>query len=369
MSLEGNPSKWIIFCFSSNGRILASAIETVVREHLKIEVCIFEKANNQNIKQFLSANFTQGNMILFIGAVGIAVRSIAPYVKDKLTDPAVIVIDDMGEHVIPILSGHIGGANRISQQLADLLRESGYLAQPIVTTATDRRGIKGIEEIFEKYAVPFAPNRLLMKRMNMHLVEGGEVLVYIDPYLGKDKKITLKQENGSDDNHIGQVDAKEKGFKKIILLIALRAPSRWYTPEDSSDMESETIVIESHSLILGTGSRKGLDDEIYRHSLVESLETEGFLPGCICMLASIALKKDERCMLKLSETLGIEFKCYDTDLLMPYESLFTASQFVKRQVGIGSVAGVCAYYLTKDELTFNVYKKNGCTFSIGRLIR
>ena len=71
-----------------------------------------------SLKELDSGNFNQFENIVFIGAMGICVRCIAPYIKDKYTDPAVVCLDSMGKYVIPVLSGHIGGANELAREIA-----------------------------------------------------------------------------------------------------------------------------------------------------------------------------------------------------------------------------------------------------------
>mgnify|MGYP000509047185 FL=1 len=88
--------------------------------------------------------------VIFIGACGIAVRSIAPYIAGKKTDPAVLVIDECGKFVIALLSGHLGGANELA------LRCAGYLkAVPVVTTATDLHSRFAVDVLQKRMAVLF----------------------------------------------------------------------------------------------------------------------------------------------------------------------------------------------------------------------
>ena len=92
------------------------------------------------VMQWARGAFADADALLFIGACGIAVRAIAPLCRDKAADPAVLVMDEMGRHIIPILSGHIGGANDLALLLAE---RTG--AEPVLTTATDVRGVPAID--------------------------------------------------------------------------------------------------------------------------------------------------------------------------------------------------------------------------------
>ena len=86
-------------------------------------------------------HFEQADALIYVGAVGIAVRAIAPYLKDKMTDPAVLAVDEQGHFVISLLSGHVGGANRLTERIADMIG-----AQSVVTTASDVQGKTAIDE-------------------------------------------------------------------------------------------------------------------------------------------------------------------------------------------------------------------------------
>lgn len=121
------------------------------------------------------AQFAACDGLIFIGAAGIAVRLIAPYLKDKLTDPAVIVVDEAGQFAISLLSGHVGGANRLTEWIAEILD-----AVPVVTTASDVQGRTAIDVWAVDHGLVLT-DRKLAKEIAAALLD-GETVGYFSDY-------------------------------------------------------------------------------------------------------------------------------------------------------------------------------------------
>ena len=138
---------------------------------------------SSRVSEWTKAAFNQYDALVFVGAAAIAVRSIAPCVRDKLTDPAVLVVDEKGQYVIPILSGHVGGANGLARQLAADLQ-----ALPVITTATDIQGLFAVDVFAVK-------NRLILtdrgkaKKISAAILEHECQQVYIDGSMAYDGKL------------------------------------------------------------------------------------------------------------------------------------------------------------------------------------
>lgn len=140
--------KWSVISFTEKGAELAEKIKRLSKEQqLPCEIHTYHgRKQVENLNAWTKEQFSLRNAIIFIGACGIAVRTIAPFLKDKLTDSPVLVLDEAGNYVIPLLSGHVGGANEIALLLAELLG-----AVPVITTATDINNAFAIDVFAKKH--------------------------------------------------------------------------------------------------------------------------------------------------------------------------------------------------------------------------
>ena len=129
-----------IISFTSRGKALARRISSVLKEEgFEAEAAVKNSRDPESLKESLSAwterQFSEAQGIIFVGAAGIAVRAVAPFVKSKAEDPAVLAVDEAGRYCIPLLSGHLGGANALACLLGKRLG-----MEPVLTTATDING-------------------------------------------------------------------------------------------------------------------------------------------------------------------------------------------------------------------------------------
>ena len=131
----------------------------------------------KKVAEWTKDAFEKYDAIVFVGAAAIAVRSIAPCLKDKLTDPAVLVVDEKNQYVIPILSGHVGGANALAVQLAAYLQ-----AIPVITTATDIQGLFAVDVFAVKNHL-LITDRRKAKELSASILEYEQKLVYADAML------------------------------------------------------------------------------------------------------------------------------------------------------------------------------------------
>ncbi|MBF4693252.1 cobalamin biosynthesis protein [Fusibacter ferrireducens] len=295
-------------------------------------------------------------ILVFTCAVGIAVRMLAPHLKDKLKDPACIVIDDHARFAISLLSGHIGKANAYTTLFAECLKEA-YQTVPVITTATDIRGIQGFEEVMSFFKISLEKNRPAIKVLNTALANDQTIGLLLDPMLRISKSydsnaITVYEESRAFFEHTGPK-----------AIITLRKPELWINPLYDDDC----FIFYSQSLVVGTGCRKELPFEDYFKQLLKALSAEGLSIQAIGVISSVALKAKENCLLVLSEALEVPFITHSTTQLAPFTKYFEGSDFVEKTTGIRSIAGPSAYILCEDALTFKTFKKEKCTFSFGRI--
>lgn len=328
--------------------------------------------SNSSLGEFTSLAFAEADHIIYIGAAGIAVRAIAHHIKFKDTDPGVIVMDEKAAYVIPILSGHIGGANALA---LDLARALG--AQAVITTATDVNGVIAIDSwaMQNHMKIDRIGN---IKHISSAVLENRRIKLYTQC---RGKFAVLKSE---------ELKALYEGFEAADSLDSSN-------PSESSDSDVPLVVItDSQSLIedvrkrfpealvlipcvtfAGMGCRKDIDflpaEELFEQALTElDLDVRA-----IRSLNSVDLKKDEKALLMLAEKYGIEFKTFSAEELMEAElhtdAEMSHSELVSRVAGAGNVcerAAVMGAVMGATGSESDIYiimkktKRNGVTIAV-----
>jgi len=263
----------------------------------------------KGLKEFTRDAFSSSQALVFIGAAGIAVRAIAPWLDSKATDPAVIVIHETGAYVIPILSGHLGGANSLAEGIADFLG-----GKAVITTATDINGMFAVD--------------LWAKERDLHILN-IENIKHVSAALLNGQPVGFRCEYPLD----GEIpdfltaDPAETG----ICIWGAEHPGAERPPYE------KTLVLQPKQYVAGIGCRKGIDGGLLERVYLESLQAIGISPELVRYVATIDLKKKEDAILRLCDRYGYRLITYSKDELMAAEGPFSSSEFVRAVTGADNV--------------------------------
>ena len=335
-----------VFSFSQRGAELSKKVALFLAEagYEDIELATMAKysaasgvpAYELDYKEAARQAFRSCQTIVFIGATAIAVRAIAPYLQSKLTDPAVITMDEKANFVIPLVAGHIGGANELSRALA---AELG--GQACVTTATDVNHYFAVDE----WA---ARNNLVISSLNAAkdfaaaLVNGGTVGLAVDP------EFTI----------VGQLP-------RNVLLDEYQEIGVAVTLDNSRNPFGTTLRLLPKIVHLGIGCRRNTPLENIEALVLMVMEQLHLDMRSVVSLASVDLKKDEQGLLAFAAKYNLGANFYTAEELNELEGDFTPSAFVKSIVG---VSNVCERSAVKDSgggrLLLRKTALNGVTVAI-----
>jgi len=278
--------------------------------------------------------FASCRLIVFIGAVGIAVRSIAPFIKSKTTDPAVISIDEQGKFVIPILSGHIGGANAIATGMAAFLQ-----AEPVITTATDVNNLFAVDEWATRHNMVIS-NLSSAKAFAAFLVDCKKVGVKSDFPIKGDLPKGLVLANGG---QVGMAITMHKGAQPFV----------------------ETVLLRPRIIHLGIGCKKGTTMEAIEELVLSEIKRMRFTLSVVTAIASIDVKKDEEGLLAFAREYALPIRFYSAEELNAVEGEFTKSEFVASTVGVDNVCERAAVLDSKNgKLLTKKTSRNGVTLAM-----
>lgn len=265
--------------------------------------------------------FSEADALIFVGAAGIAVRAIAPHARSKTTDPAVVVVDEAGRWAIPLLSGHLGGANRLARLLA-----AGIGAQAVLTTATDVRGLWAVDDWAAARGMAVA-NPARIKRVSSRLLAGGRVSLACDlPLRGAAPEgvdaIALGKPSAADSAE----SSAEDGRRFDIVVSPF-----------SRACADEVLCVVPRRVVVGIGCRRGTAEGSLAKAVDEALARAGVLPQAVREVRSIDLKNDEEGLLSLAERRGWSVRFYSVEELRAVEGSFARSAFVEQVAGIDNV--------------------------------
>lgn len=323
-----------VICFTDKGEHIAKKISEI--SDAQVTVC---RAGNGNVHEWTAEHFQKGNVLIYVGAAGIAVRAIGPRLVGKDRDPAVLVVDENGNYVIPILSGHLGGANREAELLAEKLGGTA-----IITTATDGNRRFAIDSWAKENGLAIRSEEISKIKLVSSKILSGKNLVCHSDYEIKGKVswgITLMKDTSDCD-----------------FAVSVR-----------SDIPAQIHCIP-RILTLGIGCRKGADRSLIEELFAEICEELKIFPEAITAVCTIDIKKEEEGILEFCS--GHEFSLYTAtaEQLMELEGEFTASAFVMDTVGCDNVCersavwGTLMISDTPGRLILKKRAKNGVTMAI-----
>ncbi|MGI6031665.1 MAG: cobalt-precorrin 5A hydrolase [Eubacteriales bacterium] len=248
--------------------------------------------------------FEEGDGLLFVGAVGIAVRAIAPHVRDKRMDPAVVAVDELGNFAVPLLAGHIGGANRLAQRVAAVTG-----GQPVISTATDLHSLWAVD-VFATQNQCAIGNMALAKEISASLLEGKPVAF------------------ASDWPVEGQIPPE----------LCRKAPLGVHvTYCQESSLFERTLCLHPRRLVVGIGCRKGTPEQAIAAVVEQCLARQQWSTQCLRAVATIDLKAEEPGLLAFCQSRQLPLRVYTSQQLAQVPGQFTPSAFVRGVTGVDNV--------------------------------
>jgi cobalt-precorrin 5A hydrolase len=302
---------------------------------------------------FLKETYNTADAIVAVMATGIIIRAVAPFLENKLVDPAVVGVDATGRFVISLLSGHYGGANELTRLIAD-----GIGATPVITTASDVMGKQSIDELARilhlKIVNPsslVSVNSAIVTEERIVFVMLGEVKIPLTRVLGFDVKQAETAEEAAE--IVNGYDAGAVIARAILPLSKFAKPVTFLKPL--------TVAV-------GLGARKEVAEDAIVDAVNAALTKANVPLERVDRLATVSIKKDSEPMINAAEKLGLKLEFLDLEALraLKHDDLSPDSEIVKRNIGVGGVCERAALIAAgkKPRLILKKTKQNSVTVAI-----
>lgn len=311
--------------FTEKGYVLAGQL----CEALGGEAVCTRHVENFSLTDWTRAAFASGKDLLYVGAVGIAVRAVAPYLKSKATDPAVVAVDECGRFAVPVVSGHLGGANDLARTVAAVCG-----ATPVITTATDSNGLWAVDEWARRQGL-LVPEPHGIVKVSSKILDGGIITLHSPwPVEGEPPKgLSCTQEEAD-------------------VVVEIRRG------------EQPGLTLVPRKAVLGVGCRRGTTRETLEAAFTRFCEERALWHSCVCQAATIDLKADEAGLLAFCAAHGWPLTTYTADQLRQVGGDFTPSRFVADVTGVDNVCERSAVLDSGGVLVEKKYAGGGVTLAL-----
>jgi cobalt-precorrin 5A hydrolase len=299
------------------------------------------------IKELTAEIWPRYDALVYVVSLGAVVRTIAPYLKDKHVDPAVIVVDDKAQYAISVLSGHVGGANELTEKIAGTLA-----AQAIITTASD--------------VGKTVPVDILGRELGWS-TERDENITKVSAAVVNEEPIAFVQETGEKTwwkretplpKNIKITTLEDARSFKAVLLVTDRLI------EDP--ILERAVIYRPKSLVLGIGCDRGVACGEVEEFVQTILREHRLSFKCVRNVATIDVKRDEVGLREFCEKYKLELVCYTSDQLREVKAP-NPSATVEKYVGTPGVSEPAAILSSCGELIVPKQKTSMLTLAVGRV--
>ncbi|MBO4458212.1 MAG: precorrin-3B C(17)-methyltransferase [Butyrivibrio sp.] len=333
--------KYRIISFTDRGKELAGELILKISKGKAADALLIEEG--ASLDDFVKENFDRGNVLIFIGATAIAVRAIAPYIEDKTEDPAVIVIDERGMNVIPVLSGHIGGANKEARMIANLLG-----ATAVITTATDIGGEFAVDVYASEKDFAISDMKKA-KEFTSRLLKEGKAFYYVD-------------------EELADMICTDTGYENIVRVPDIKdieGKNSFVISCRDDEVHNAYLKLIPRCVVAGMGCKKGTDGEALYSFCLEKLKENGIDKNAVKVIASVSIKKDEEGLKYVADKLDAYFVTFESEDLMAIEGDFESSEFAREITGCDNVCERAVAASGAEKILVHKTKGTGMTFAAG----
>ncbi len=337
-----------------------SALAASVARSLNADVKVPEKFAGDGVATYAgsvvnairSAWATYANFVLVMPS-GVAVRAISPLLRDKVSDPAVVCLDEQGQFVIPLVGGHRAGANALATEISTLT--SGHAA---ITTASDVQDKPAID-MLGKAAGWALDTDNAVTHVSACLVNEDQIGVYVDPLLGDQSAVLgdlLAQPNVLSVPNLDELDI-DTYIGGIII-----------TPQAISDhhqhLLQKSVLYRPATLVVGMGCKRDVPVADLRAALTQTLAENGLVAQSIKTLVSVDVKADEVGLIALAEELGVPFQCVPSPEIAAIDPTGLSASAAQDKLDLPGVSEPAALIVSGGQLIVKKQSFSNCTVAI-----